>query len=319
VPCNILQVYGGFIHIERMTLQSAERAIRFYYPTEGNVVRRVHVKDTTLGIHGNDNQIDYYIADNILEGRLTWPNNYGADNAAHANDDGIVVRGFGHVVCHNQISGYADALQVNQNGSRALDFYGNEVLWAYDNGIELDSSEGNTRAFRNRFTNGWDTLSVQPILGGPAYIFRNIVVNSVDEQMKFHALGTNPPQEPNGVLSYNNTFVSSNSEINLCTPNASHHFRIENNLFIGPAALPGEAVKWCGPVDDGHFDYNGYWPDGAFSFNLPAPGGYTYSFCSNYAAMQAGGLETHGTLASGLIFANGLIGPQTHMTQMPPQ
>ena len=319
LPCNILQVYGGFIHIERMTLQSAERAIRFYNPTEGNVVRRVHVKDTVMGIHGNDNQKDYYIADNILEGRLTWPNNYGADNAAHANDDGIVVHGFGHVVCHNQISGYADALQVNQNGSRALDFYGNEILWTYDNGIELDSSEGNTRAFRNRFTNGWDILSVQPVLGGPAYMFRNVVVNSVDEQMKFHAIGTNPPQEPNGVISYNNTFVSPNSDINLCTPNSSHHFWIENNLFIGPAALPGRAVKWCGPVDDGHFDYDGYWPDGSFSFNLPVPGGYAYFNWPDFGSMQAGGMETHGTLLSGLIFANGLIGPQTYTILMPPQ
>lgn len=317
--CNILEIYGSFVHIEQMTLQSAERAIRFFYPTQGNVVRHVHVKNTTLGIHGNDGQLDYYIADNILQGRLTWPTNYSTDNAAHANDDGIVVHGFGHVVCHNQISGYADALQINQNGSRAIDFYGNDILWAYDNGVELDGSEGNTRAFRNRFTNGWDMLSVQPILGGPAYMFRNIVVNSVDEQMKFHAINTSPPQEPNGVLSYNNTFVSPSVDLNLCTPNTSHHFWIENNLFVGPAALVNKAVMWCGPVDDGHFDYNGYWPDGGFSFNLPVSGGYAFFNWPNFAAMQSGGLETHGTLLSGLIFANGLIGPQNSAILMPPQ
>ena len=320
--CNIIEVYGSYVHIERMTLRNAERAIRFYNVTQGNVVRRVHVKNTTLGIHGNNGQLDYYIADNILEGRLAWPLNYSADNGLHAADTGITAPGFGNVVAHNQISGYGDAMQVNQEGSRSIDFYGNDILWTYDNGIELDSSEGNTRAFRNRFTNAWDTLSVQPILGGPAYLFRNVVVNAADEQMKFHALNTSPPQEPNGVLSYHNTFVSPNIDLNLCTPNASHHFWIENNLFVGPAALNNtlnKAVLWCGPVDDGHFDYNGYWPDGGFSFNLPVTGGYAWSNWANFAGAQAGGLETHGTLLPGLIFASGIIGQQNSAILTPPQ
>jgi hypothetical protein len=77
-------------------------------------------------------------------------------------------------------------MKVSQDGARAIDFYGNEILWTYDNGIELDGSEGNSRCFRNRFTNTFATLSVQPIHGGPAYLIRNVVINVADEQMKFH-------------------------------------------------------------------------------------------------------------------------------------
>ncbi len=317
--CNVVEVYGGYIHLENMTIQNAQRAVRFFNNTTGNVMRYVHIKNTIMGVTAYGSYNDMYIADNTLEGRLTWPLVYAADNGLHASDDGINLQGFGNVIAHNRISGFGDAMKTSLNGARADDFYGNEILYSYDNGIELDASEGNTRCFRNRFTNTWDTISVQPILGGPAYIFRNIVVNAADEQMKFHAVNTNPPQEPNGVLVYHNTFVSPKGDLYLCTPNTSHHFWIENNLFVGPAVLANKAVMWCGPVDDGHFDYDGYWPDGGFSFNLPSGSGYAYFNWPSFAAMQAGGLETHGTLLPGLIFANGLIGPPTYQNLMAPQ
>ena len=54
------------------------------------------------------------------------------------------MEGGGHVVCHNQIVGFGDAMKTAEPGARAIDFYGNEVLSAYDNGLELDYSEGNT-------------------------------------------------------------------------------------------------------------------------------------------------------------------------------
>ena len=79
------------------------------------------------------------------------------------------MEGGGHVVCHNQIVGFGDAMKTAEPGARAIDFYGNEVLSAYDNGLELDYSEGNTRAFRNRFTNNDTPLSFQPVYGGPVY------------------------------------------------------------------------------------------------------------------------------------------------------
>jgi len=317
-PCNLFEFYGaGYVHLERMTLQNADRAIRLQQDGgSGNVIRRIHVKNTTLGIGGRSNQNDTYIADNILEGRLLWPHIYTDDNGLHASDDGIAVFGFGDVVAHNRISGYGDAMKTEQDGARANDFYGNDIVYTYDNGIELDGSEGNTRCFRNRFMNTFTTLSVQPIHGGPAYLLRNVIVNVAGEQLKFHALATTPPQEPSGVLVYHNTFVSPpNLELRMQTPATSHYFEIENNLFIAPPTSGPQAADWEGLIDYGTFDYNGYFPDGSFRFNNPLYGGYFYQ--PNFAGLQSLGMERKGVLASGPLFAN-LIAPSTYTTQLPP-
>ena len=306
--CNGFEIYGaGFVHLERLTITGALGAIRFQTAgAEGNVVRHVHTRDTRLGINSRPDQKDFYICDNVLEGRLKWPLTYQDDGGIHANDDGIRVMGFGHVVCHNRISGFGDAIKTEQDGARAIDFYGNDILFTYDNGMELDGSEGNTRCFRNRFANTFATLSVQPIYGGPAYIFRNVVVNVVNEQLKFHALGGVPPREPAGILVYHNTFVSAGMALNLQTSATSHHFVLANNLFVGPEhpAL-NRVVDWTGRIDDGVFDYNGYYPDGVFRFNMTG-GLRTFA---NFAALQESGMETHGVRLDSGIFASGLTAP----------
>jgi len=308
--CNALEIYGaGFVQVERLTISNALGAIRFQTAgAEGNVVRRVHTRNTRLGINSRPDQKDFYICDNVMEGRLRWPLTYQDDGGAHANDDGIRVMGFGHVVCHNRISGFGDAIKTEQDGARAIDFYGNDILYTYDNGMELDGSEGNTRCFRNRFANTFATLSVQPIYGGPAYLFRNVVVNVVNEQMKFHALGTVPPREPTGILAYHNTFVSAGMALSLQTPASSHYFVVANNLFVGSEHPPfNRVVDWTGRIDNGLFDYNGYFPDGVFRFNLPGQGGLrTFP---NLAALQEAGIETHGSRIGGDVFASGLIAP----------
>ncbi len=308
--CNVLEAYGSFVHVERLTLQHANRGLRFQgMGAEGNVVRRVHVRDVVLGIGSNPDQRDFYICDNVVEGRLAWPLVYSDDNGAHADDDGIHVEGNGHVVCHNQIVGFGDAMKTAQNGARAVDFYGNEVLSAYDNGVELDFSEGNSRAFRNRFTNTYATLSFQPIFGGPAYALRNVVVNVANEQLKFHA---NTPNEPSGMLVFQNTFVSPGPALNLQTSSTSHYFEILDNLFVGTSPPGPRVVDWSSPIDHGTLDWDGWFPDGVFDFD--APGRW-----DSFAAMQAAGVfETHGELLAPPIFASGLAPPPSFRTTMAP-
>ena len=315
--CNVLEAYGSFVHIEQLTLTRASRALRFQgMGAERNVVRRVHFKDTTLGIGSNPDQKDFYVCDNVLEGRLVWPAVYTDDNGAHANDDGINLQGSGHVVCHNRLVGFGDAMKTEQDGARAIDFYGNEVTSAYDNGLELDGSEGNVRAFRNRFTNTYATLSYQPVFGGPAYTFRNVVVNVANEQMKFHALGTTPPQEPSGMLVYHNTFVSPITALANHTSAVSHHFILENNLFITAPDPNGRTVDFTGGVDDGTFDYNGYYPDGIFDFTWGSLGYVKYN---NLAAARAAlGIEMHGLILPTPIFDSGLVAPASYKTRLDP-
>src|SRR6185503_5615111 len=309
--------YGSFVHIEQLTLAHASRALRFQgMGAERNVVRRVHVKDTILGIGSNPDQKDFYVCDNVLEGRLAWPAVYTDDNGAHSNDDGINLQGNGHVVCHNRLVGYGDAIKTAQDGARAIDFYGNEVTSAYDNGLELDGSEGNVRAFRNRFTNTYATLSYQPVFGGPAYTLRNVVVNVANEQMKFHALGTTPPQEPGGMLVYHNTFVSPVTALANHTDAVSHHFVLENNLFITAPDPNGRTVDFTGGVDDGTFDYNGYYPDGIFDFTWGSLGYVKYNNLA--AARTALGIEVHGLILTPPIFEPALAPPANYKTRLDP-
>jgi len=310
--CNLLEIDGSFVHVERLTLQNALRGLRFKTAgTQGNVARRLHLRDVTVGIDGDPDQEDAYVADNVLEGRLTWPFVYTDDGGAHSgSDDGINVKGNGHVVCHNQIVGFGDAMKVEQPGARGDDFYGNDVQSAYDNAIELDESEGNTRAFRNRFTNTFVPISFQPIYGGPVYALRNVVVNVAEDQLKFYALAVTPPQEPSGILVVHNTFVSPSQALLMASPATSHHFLIENNLFVGPSPVSGAVVDWSGPIDDGTFDYDGWFPDGTFDFH--AAGTW-----NSFAVMQAAGpFEQHGILLDPGMFASGLVPPSTYRITM---
>lgn len=313
--CNVLEVYGSYVHVETLTLRNAQRALRFQSGgAAGNVVRRVHTIDTRLGIGTRDTQYDFYLCDNVLEGRLQWPHVYTDDGGIHANDDGILVQGHGHVVCHNQLVGFGDALKTELAGARSVDFYGNEVLSAYDNGIELDLGEGNLRAWRNRFTNMFSAISVQPVFGGPAYVLRNVVVNIADEQMKFHGLGA--ADGPSGVLAFHNTFVSPGIALQVHTEAVSQNFEVRNNLFVAPAVLSGtRTVDWTGGIRGGTFDGNGYYPDGGFRFHFPPDDLVTYE---SFAAMQSAGMETSGMLLTAPIFESGLVAPASYVQELAP-
>jgi MYXO-CTERM domain-containing protein len=310
--CNVLEAYGSFVHVENLTIAHASRALRFQGSgSEANVVRYVHFKDVILGIGSNPDQRNYYICDNILEGRLAWPAVYTDDGGAHANDDGIHVQGNGHVICHNRLIGFGDALKIEQDGARAIDFYGNEVLSAYDNALEMDGSAGNVRAFRNRFTNTYATLSYQPVFGGPTYTFRNVVVNVVNEQMKFH-------NETSGNLVFHNTFVSPGTALGMHDSTTSHHFVIQNNLFVTASSASGRTMDWTGTIDDGVFDYDGFFPDGVVDFHYAATGYTRYdTFAEARAAHPQ--FEPHGLLLTAPIFANGLTAPADYTTALQPQ
>ena len=311
--CNVLEVYGSYVHLEGLTIQNASRALRFQGGgATNNVVRRVHIRDVTLGIGSRDNQLDFYVCDNELEGRLTWPSVYTDDGGTHANDDGINMAGDGHVVCHNRLVGFGDAMKIEQDGARSFDAYGNEVTSAYDNALELDAMTGNGRAFRNRFTNVFAPLSFQPIYGGPMYAFRNVVINVVDEQMKLHGLGTG--QEPSGIFAFHNTFVSSAHAMHVATTATTHYVTLQNNLFVGPSAPDaGRTCDWDAPRDNAFVDYDGWFPQGEFFF-FASGASLRYP---NFAAMVAGGIyEANGVLLTAPIFASGLTAPSSYMTAL---
>ena len=50
----------------------------------------------------------------------------------------------------------------------------------------MDYSERNTRCFHNRLTNVFQGISMQPVYGGPVYVFRNVMYNVAVEPFKLH-------------------------------------------------------------------------------------------------------------------------------------
>jgi hypothetical protein len=325
-PCNVLELYGSYVHVEQLTLQNASRALKFQTPGATDlVIRHVHIRDVILGMSAQPDQANFYIEDNLLEGRQVWPCVYTSDDTAcngspivhgaHANDDGIQVMGNGHVVAHNRISGFGDAIKTEQDGARSVDIYNNDILWSYDNAIELDGSARNTRAVRNRISNVFAPISFQPIFGGPAYAVRNVIYNAPDEPFKLHSNGTTPTV---GAVIYHNTIVRGTRELQ-CSSNISPlYFTLKNNLLLGPATLDpdGHAVRWDLPgIPTATLDYNGFYPDGAFQYGYGATG-TTYP---NFAAVvAAGGFDAHSMLVGAGELASGTIGPVDWSVVVPP-
>ncbi|MEB2310531.1 MAG: hypothetical protein OZ921_20655 [Sorangiineae bacterium] len=308
--CNVLEIYGSFVQLENLTIQHASRGLRFQgVGASDNVVRRVRIRDVTLGIGSKDGQRDFIVCDNVLEGRLAWPAVYGDDGGAHANDDGINLTGDGHVVCHNRLVGFGDSIKNEAATFVSFEVFGNDSESAYDNAIELDGALRNAVVFENRFTNSWSPISFQPVYGGPAYAIRNVVVNVVDEQQKLHSLGGT--RETVGARLYNNTFVSVAHALNLQDDTTAHDFVLANNIYFGPASPEGgRTVDWSGRIDGAVIARNGFFPDGAFDFG--AAGKW-----SSFAAYTASGVFGAGaTLLDAGTFASGLSAPASYTARL---
>jgi hypothetical protein len=311
--CNILEVYGSHVQVRTMTIRNGERAIRFQGDgTTGNVVRWVTIEDVVHGIGAGTDQTDFTICDNVVHGRLEWPLVYSDDGALHADDQGIRVAGSGHVVCHNDISGFGDPLINSDVGARSYDFHGNDLHEIYGDGTELDRGEGNVRFWGNRMTNLYTAISIQPVYGGPTYVLRNVVVNVADEQVKLKSLGGT--EEPSGALVYHNTFISPDLALNLQTPITQHNSRIVGNLFVGPSPTTGgRTVDWTAALDDVVFDGNGYYPDDGYWFGtVGSPRVY-----ADLAEAQADGVEVAGRVLEVPIFEGGLTAPSAYTDLIP--
>ena len=231
---------------------------------------------------------NYYIADNVLIGRhdpdrmMSWIGQiwekFPGFPELLTSEYAIKVYGQGHVVAHNYLANWHDAVDVATYGDPdgapgeiadrlpvSIDFYGNDIFNMGDNCIESDGGAHNIRVFRNRcFNVGSQALSAQPMYGGPVYFYQNLVYNApASGSLKFVAT-------PAGVLVYQNTFVG---EVVARGPASNVHFR--NNLIVAQDALdPVFAVGTYTSYSTS--DYNAFRPnpgkDDAFEWNTPPPG-----------------------------------------------
>lgn len=245
------------VWFEDLTVRNAQYGLVFH-DSARIVVRRCHIHQVEYGLaatrDSHATMDDHFIADNLIEGPSTWPRTKGIENAR-----GIQISGQGHVVCYNRIRGFADAIDTFPSPRCAgIDVHNNDLSELTDDGVEMDFSERNTRCFHNRLTNVFQGISMQPVFGGPVYVFRNIMYNVAVEPFKLH-------NNPSGCLIFHNTVVKHGIPALLYTSERVRHSLSRNNVYVGTKAQYG--MDFLARMVDCDFDYDGF-AGGPFSVFL---------------------------------------------------
>jgi hypothetical protein len=176
---------------------------------------------------------DFYIADNLFLGRddrfrlIGWTGPRWASAGAYASHQltsyyAIKVYGPGHVIAHNAIAYFHDALGISTYGTpetdperqaSSIDIYGNDMHMSNDDILETDGGVHNIRVF-------------------------------------------NISAKPAGMFVYHNTIIA---EQTVRDPYANAHFR--NNLFLGRDTPDRGIMAWANATGAFSSDYNGYRPN----------------------------------------------------------
>jgi hypothetical protein len=236
------------VWFEDLAIQNAVHGAVFH-DSARVVFRRCRIRRVDYGLTATRNTRgtaeDHFIADNLIEGPSTWPRTRGIEDAR-----GIQVTGEGHVIAYNRIRGFADAIDTFPSvRCSAIDVHNNDLSELTDDGIEMDYSERNTRCFHNRLTNVFQGISLQPVHGGPVYVFRNAMYNVAAEPFKLH-------NSPSGALIFHNTSVKRDIPALVWTTDPVRHGFSRNNLYVGTAA--DYAMDYTAPMVDCDYDRDGF-------------------------------------------------------------
>ncbi|MFN0124560.1 MAG: hypothetical protein ACKV2V_29010 [Blastocatellia bacterium] len=319
---------ADYNYFEDLTIRNTD--VAFYSGNKdvlgcsGLVVRNCRIEDVGVAVMNEyAGSKNFYIADNIVLGRddrnriIGW-SNWGKYKPTQLKSYyAIKVYGQGHVICHNYIAYFHDGVCLSTYGippdardqkAVAIDIYNNDIHLMIDDFIETDGGVHNIRVMRNRgFNAAQHGLSGQPVFGGPAYFYRNIVY-SVPMGGAIKTGGANPA----GVLVYHNTFIAENSN---ARGYSNAHYR--NNLMMGTNHPDKPVLGSLTYTSYSSFDYNGWRLNASgkpqFVWKAPATGvlrDYTLTAegsqnFNTLAEFQRGaGQEAHGVLVDYDIFKN---------------
>jgi hypothetical protein len=214
---------------------------------------------------------DFYIADNIFLGRedrmrlIGWTGPLWASAGPYGSHElksyyAVKVYGQGHVIAHNSIAYFHDAIGISTYGTpekdpdrraSAIDIYNNDIHVSNDDFIETDGGVHNIRVFNNRGVNAAQGgYSSQPVFGGPVYFYRNILYHVPSGvAFKFSA-------KPAGLFVFHNTIIGEQ-----ITGDPSSNMHYSNNLFLGRDTPDRGIMRWANATDTYSSDYNGYRPN----------------------------------------------------------
>ena len=232
--------------IEGLTLEDGYWGIDAQH-SQDIVIRHNTIRDVDYGVinrRGDAQEGNQTVCDNDIVGRVVWP------GAGIPSERGIDLRGYGNVVCHNRVRYFGDcvSLQPFTGASYGNDVYGNDATFCVDDGIEIDYNQSNVRVWRNRVMNARMGVSVQPIRGGPAYIFRNELFNLESVPIKMH-------NQTTGFLVAHNTGVK-HGDGHGDNGAMWRNVVFRNNLFLGTRY----AFEFTTVADEGFrdFDFNAW-------------------------------------------------------------
>ena len=236
----------GHVIVEGLTLRNGAWGVDLQH-TNNILLQRLDIEDVDFGVvnrRGDGLEYNQTVCDSTITGRTPWP------GTGIPGERGIDLRGTGNVACFNQVQYFGDCISVQPftGASYANDVHGNDVSFCVDDGIEIDYNQANVRVWRNRVRNSRMGVSVQPIRGGPAYIFRNEFLNLESVPIKMHNFTT-------GFVVAHNTGVKhgdGHGDNGAMWRNAT--FR--NNVFIGTRY----AFEMTTVADEGFrdFDFNAW-------------------------------------------------------------
>ncbi len=283
----------------------------------GLTVKNCRFEDVGFGVWTEyAGSSDFYIADNVFLGRnernllIGWTGPLWASAGPYGSHEmrsyyGVKVYGPGHVIAHNAIAYFHDAIGISTYGTpeqdperraSSIDIYNNDMHMSGDDFVETDGGVHNIRVFNNRGVNAaHGGYSSQPVFGGPAYFIRNILYHVPSGvAFKFSAKAA-------GVFAYHNTIIG---EQTAGDPTSNMHYR--NNLFMG-RDTPGRGVmNWANATEAFSTDYNGFRPNkgvhAQYRWLAPKHGRQMYeprqgdrvSYATLAEFQAATGQETHG-------------------------
>lgn len=214
---------------------------------------------------------DFYIADNLFLGRddrfrlIGWTGPLWASAGPYGSHRltsyyAVKVYGPGHVIAHNSIAYFHDAVGISTYGTppsdpdqraSSIDIYNNDFHMLNDDFVETDGGVHNIRVMNNRGINAaHGGYSSQPVFGGPVYFIGNILYHVPSGvAFKFSA-------KPAGLFVYHNTIIG---EQTIRDPSSNMHYR--NNLFLGRDTPDRGIMAWANATDTYSTDYNGYRPN----------------------------------------------------------
>ncbi len=239
------------VWFEKLSIRNAYNLIRGH-ESQRIVIRRCHFATCICGIVATDtktgNISNFFISDNVFEGDMPWPTTMKEWHEL-PEARAIWIVGSGHVACYNRIHHFKDGLDLGDTkATYACDFHNNEVSDCFDDGSEMDGSDRNTRNFNNRYTNVLTGISLQPVYGGPIYVFRNVLFNVQTEVFKLH-------NSPSGGVLVHNTSVKNGIASMVNTSESISNFYSRNNLLLG---TEGRACNYECPAIHTDYDYDGF-------------------------------------------------------------